>query len=350
MIRPGLLTLMLALCGCARTPAPAQPFETVAPTTRGAPVGPARVWIDTDAACGEGATRDPDDCLALVAFARREDVQIAGLSTTFGNTSRRDVDVVVDQVTGLWRTQFGGEPSRVPGAQRRGDCAGNLAAAAIAAALRDRPLTFVALGPLTNLACVLEADPGLASRIEAIVFVGGARAGHVFHPAEGAPGAVLFGHGPIARDLNVALDPAAARRVLAAPVRLRLTPYDLARQTVITGPDLDRLATSGPMSREVASRSRGWLVTWKTWLGRDGFYPFDLMAAAAVLEPDALVCHETPARVMADRAISGHAFGPMRLILGKVDGQDGKTKVVEVCDHFSRDGNHVASAILGTKT
>lgn len=34
------------------------------PTARDV-VKPTRVWIDTDAACGTGARRDPDDCLAL---------------------------------------------------------------------------------------------------------------------------------------------------------------------------------------------------------------------------------------------------------------------------------------------
>jgi hypothetical protein len=60
----------------------------------------------------------------------------------------------------------------------------------------------VALGPLTNLAAVLDARPELRSRVARVVAVMGRRPGHVFHPAEGAGGGLLFGHGPVFRDFN----------------------------------------------------------------------------------------------------------------------------------------------------
>ena len=39
---------------------------------------PARVWIDTDAACGVGRTTDPDDCFAILLLAQARAVEVVG--------------------------------------------------------------------------------------------------------------------------------------------------------------------------------------------------------------------------------------------------------------------------------
>ena len=44
----------------------------------------------------------------------------------------------------------------------------------IARKLRERPLTLIAIGPLTNIALLLATHPELTSRIERIVLMGGA--------------------------------------------------------------------------------------------------------------------------------------------------------------------------------
>ena len=49
------------------------------------------------------------------------------------------------------------------------------ATAALAAALRERRLTYLALGPLTNLATLLRSEPTLRDRIVRVVFLGGQR-------------------------------------------------------------------------------------------------------------------------------------------------------------------------------
>jgi hypothetical protein len=50
---------------------------------------PARIWIDTDAACGHSRTTDPDDCFVLLLLAHAPGVRIAGISTVFGNAPSR---------------------------------------------------------------------------------------------------------------------------------------------------------------------------------------------------------------------------------------------------------------------
>jgi pyrimidine-specific ribonucleoside hydrolase len=91
----------------------------------------------------------------------------------------------------------------------------------------DKPVTFVALGPLTNLALALRAEPKLASRIETIYISGGA-----FNVT-----------GPIHTDLpdnpnqvaewNLYIDIEAADLVFKSGIPIVLVPLDV---THVTGP------------------------------------------------------------------------------------------------------------------
>ena len=57
---------------------------------------PRRVWVNTDAACGTGQRRDPDECLALLApaLAGAAHIEIADISTVFGNAPVNEADQV----------------------------------------------------------------------------------------------------------------------------------------------------------------------------------------------------------------------------------------------------------------
>jgi purine nucleosidase len=232
------------------------------------PPFPRRVWIDTDAACGHSARTDPDDCFALALLLRAREIDVVGISTVAGNAPRE----VVDATTRMLLEQLGPE-SAFP--------------ADLRAALEQGPLTILALGPLTNIARVLHEHPALGKNVARLIAVMGRRPGHIFHPAEGAGGGMLFGHGPVFRDFNFALDPDAVSRVLALNVPISFVPYDAARGIELTAEDLNRLETSLPW---IVERSRGWLDYWRTAIGRAGFYPFDLLAAAYVVDQSLLRC------------------------------------------------------------
>jgi purine nucleosidase len=302
-----------------------------------------RVWVDTDAACGVSVFKDVDDCLAIFALANANPRLVAGISTSFGNTSRPVVDRVVSGLMPMWRTQYGPPPSIWQGARRAGDCANNRAAIALANALEREQLTILALGPLTNIACVLTARPRLTRQIVRIVAVAGVRPGHVFHLAEGARGAVLFGHGPVASDFNVEMDKDAVSLVLAREVAITLTPYEIARQIEVRAINLDAMARTGPLGAAVSQAAFPWLKTWTTYVGRDGFYPFDLLAVGAVLTPQALLCQRQNAQVRVDTRVTGSRFGPRRLVIGGPSGRS-----VIWCDRLSPPGQHLVLGLLGS--
>jgi inosine-uridine nucleoside N-ribohydrolase len=94
-------------------------------------------------------------------------------------------------------------------------------------AASDSPITFIALGPLTNLALALRADPTLTARLEIVYISGGAIdvAGTVQEEVPSNPNHVA--------EWNFYADPVAADEVFNSGVRLALVPLDV---THVHGP------------------------------------------------------------------------------------------------------------------
>lgn len=247
-----------------------------------------RLWIDTDAACGEGRTTDPDDCFAILLLARSPEIEIVGISTVFGNAPLDVTDRVTRTLaTMLERESLGKIPVVRGSPEPIGDQA-TIAPAPAHAAIRDAlardPLTVVSLGPLTNIAAALGPRPDLRENVTRLVAVMGRRRGHLFHPSEGQGGGMLLGHGPIFRDFNFDKDRAAAVSILNMHVAMSLIPYTAGREVTISGEDLSRLEAAGGAAHWVAERAHEWHAFWKEEVGRDGFYPFDLLDGAYVVE------------------------------------------------------------------
>jgi purine nucleosidase len=259
-----------------------------------------RIWIDTDAACGDGPRIDPDDCVAILLLARQRALEIVGISTVAGNAG---LDIVYQTTAGLVGRlhEAGMFAGRAAPRVHRGAAHGDKAALqAMHSALDAAPLTIVALGPLTNVAAALEHRPDLGAKAHGVVAVMGRREGHWFHPGEGDAAPSFLGHGPVFRDFNFQQDVRAAAALLAMRLPTTLVPYEAAREVALTSDDMDRLQASGPAGAWVAQRARAWLRYWREEIGQPGFYPFDAVAAAFVLEPRLLRC--APARVRVARA------------------------------------------------
>lgn len=205
---------------------------------------PRRVWVDTDAACGHPGWHDPDDCLALPVLLRSPEIHVAGVSTVFGNAPLPVTDAIMRDLVARIEPTGAPKVSVHRGCETRWEsCTGGLPAhAALGAALNAGPLTIVALGPLTNVAAALSTMRTRRDADVHVVAVMGRRPGHRFHPAEGrSNSAALFGHGPVFRDLNAALDPDAIAALLRAKVRLTLVPYEVARTQPPCSNDCQRL-------------------------------------------------------------------------------------------------------------
>jgi pyrimidine-specific ribonucleoside hydrolase len=255
--------------------------------------GAERVWIDTDLSIGS-PIREVDDAYALVLAFHSADIQIAGLSTTYGNaplgrTNRVALDFVqrFGEPAGLERGNVfaGAKSARTLGERTH-------ASDALAASLRKKKLTYVALGPLTNLATFLRLHPELAGRIERVIFLGGQ-----------TPGTTLaFGPNRSFRihDANVFKDPAAVKIVLESRIPIVLVPIETASRLEINRDDLRSLRNSGPAGEYLARQSGIWLWFWTNFVKTNGGPIFDAVAIIPATKPELLSVRKGYARM--DRA------------------------------------------------
>lgn len=238
--------------------------------------GARTVWIDTDLSIGS-PLREVDDAYALLFALRSPELQIAGVSTTYGNaplsaTTKRTRDSL---------GAFGAHITVSPGtAAPDGFGRPTTASEALAAALRREKLTYIALGPLTNLATFLKLYPAQARQIEQVVMVAGK-----------TPEATL-GFGPHEKfrihDANLVKDRAAVRAILHSSIPIVLAPIETSSRLLLEREDLRSLEISGPAGRYLAQRSRVWLWFWSHLARARGGPIFDALAVVAAAKPQLL--------------------------------------------------------------
>jgi hypothetical protein len=157
-----------------------------------------------------------------------------------------------------------------------------------------------ALGPLTSFTAAPKGRPDLQARTNRLVVVTGRRPRHVFHPSEGAGGGLLFGHGPILRDLSFVADRAAASGALGIGLPTTFIRYERARKVSLDTAHREALERSGGAAASISHRSRGWLGFRRTRIGWEGSYPFHRLAASFVVDPGRFVCATAQAWVGRD--------------------------------------------------
>jgi inosine-uridine nucleoside N-ribohydrolase len=208
-----------------------------------------------------------DDAMALLYLLARDDIEIVGVTSIFGNNTaqrcahntmrvlelmgRQDIpvavgaeDPLVGEVTYL--------ATHVHGADGLGDSGlpvevhtalSDLSATELIDLLSARhrgALRILAVGPLTNLAHALTSIPDLCERVADVVIMGG---------AADAPG----NQSPAA-EANIIHDPEAAQAVITAAWETTLVPLDVTMTEILTEDHRARLIAAGtPASRFVAA-------------------------------------------------------------------------------------------------
>jgi pyrimidine-specific ribonucleoside hydrolase len=234
------------------------------------------VWIDTDVAIGS-PFRDVDDAFALLLAARSPKLAIAGVSATYGNASLRATTAAAMLVLSKLNSRL----TVHPGAESPRDRARRTGASeSLAAMLRqERSLTYIALGPLTNLAAFQAVHPDLARQIKRVIFIGGTT----------SQNDLRFGsrHSIQIHDANVVKDPAAVAQVLRSRIPITLLPVQTAAHLTVNASDLDAMRAS-PAGDFIQKKSRFWLWFWTKFVGTEGAPIFDAAAIVAAAEPEHL--------------------------------------------------------------
>jgi pyrimidine-specific ribonucleoside hydrolase len=137
---------------------------------------------------------------------------------------------------------------------------------------KDR-VTFVCVGPLTNMASLLQQRPDLCSRIEAIVIMGGALN-------------VKGNISPLA-EFNTWVDPEAARIVFDADIEKVLAPLDLTTTVALTMEEMrSALDSKNSLGSSILRATEGWVEAMKVLGGRSIFNPHDPIALAGLVAPE----------------------------------------------------------------
>jgi len=223
-----------------------------------------------------------DDGLTLLYLLGRSDIELLGVTTTFGNGPIDRVHRATDQLL----RQVGREDlPLVKGAGRRGQpptAAARFLAQTVAA--RPGKVTLLATGPLGNLAAAAELDPDFFRNLKAIACMGG-----YLYP-------LRIGWRSI-DELNLSADPEATLRVLHAACPVTLMNAHVCLQAPFRWRDLQRLDF---WPTEIRRMVRNWLLAFGLYCGVREFYLWDLLPAVYLSYPE--LFDENPVRVDSDVA------------------------------------------------
>ena len=273
------------------------------------PQPPIPVVIDTDPGI--------DDCLAILLALNSPELDVRGISISYGNTLvenayRNAVEIIRKARQGI----------RVPlgiGARRplkrqlqvaedtHGPSGLGYADVPPAGVILDyarplermlqaqsEPVTLVTLGPVTSLALVLRANPSLVREKVArhVAMIGNVEAA---------------GNQTRYSEFNAWCDPEALATVLAAEIPTELIGLDVTRKVVIKGNEVERLAQS---SQWLYDALRFYVEFHRKREGLDGAVINDVLAIAYLIQPDVLT------------------FSDLRISVDLSDGQSrGRTKL-----------------------
>ena len=168
----------------------------------------------------------------------------------------------------------------------------------------QRALRVLALGPLTNLAHALAAEPALAEMVADVVIMGG---------AADAPG-----NQTPAAEANIVHDPEAAAAVLAAGWPTTLVPLDVTMTEIVTEDHVARLrAADTPVTRFVAAAS-------EFYFDHYGFSSYGRRCSP---------CHDAVAAAVLTGEVVPTSFP---LVDVEVDCTDGPGRGATICDTRGR--------------
>ncbi len=251
---------------------------------------PEKIIIDTD------IRDDVDDAFAVALALHSPELQILGISTTFGDTQTRaklldrllgetghsDIPVAVGTPTAT-KSSF---------TQRRYAEAGHFAKASHPQAvdfildqirLYPREITLIAIGPLMNVGALIDKDPETFRKLRRVVLMGGSierRYGDLGYTPPRGP----------EPEWNIVNDIPSAQKLFASGVPIYMMPLD-STQLKLDEVKRSILFQAGTPLTDALT------LLYHLW-GQETPTLFDVMTVAYMLEPD--LCPVKPMRIRVD--------------------------------------------------
>jgi pyrimidine-specific ribonucleoside hydrolase len=261
-----------------------------------------RLIIDTDPGI--------DDAFAIALAAASPDVELLALTTVAGNIGiedttrnalnvlslcgREDVPVAVGAHKPLSRPMradgahgtdgLGGYAASFPASKATVDPRDAVTLMVDVLTAAEEPVTIVPIGPLTNVALLLAAHPGIKSKIDRLVIMGGGIEGGNCTPVA---------------EFNVWIDPEATRRVLVEEdIPVTLVPLDVTLKCSVGDAWLGKLAAANTIGRELVAMTPYYRAFYKEVSGSDNMVMHDAIAVAEAIRPG--IVHTTPMSLEVD--------------------------------------------------
>jgi inosine-uridine nucleoside N-ribohydrolase len=226
-----------------------------------------RAILDCDNTMGK-PYREVDDGLTLLYLLGRPDIEVLGITTTFGNGPIEDVYPLTQQ---LLRDIDRQDIPLFKGEGERGQPPTD-AARFLAETIAQHPgeITVLATGPLGNLRAAAELDPSFLGNCKQIPIMGG-----YLHD-------LRLGYRKIG-EINLSYDPEASFAVLNAPCPVTLMNAHVCLQAMFTWRDMRRVRHWGPKTRGLLRR---WMLRLGIGCGLRGFVLWDLLPAVYIEFPE----------------------------------------------------------------
>jgi len=237
-----------------------------------------------------------DDAIALLLALASPEVKLLGVTTVSGNQTlekttanairvldhvgRGDVPVAAGAPRPLIRErqiaadvhgESGLDGPELPPPSRPPEAAHAIDWIAAAISSSDKPVTLVPTGPLTNIALFLARYPGVTSRVERIVLMGGA---------------IGEGNTTPAAEFNIWADPEAAHRVFTSELDVTMVGLDVTHKALMTQAHVDRF--EGKAGKLVADLYAFYSQFHARRYGWEGSPVHDAVAMALVTDPTLL--------------------------------------------------------------
>ncbi|HEY3427693.1 MAG TPA: nucleoside hydrolase [Acidimicrobiia bacterium] len=248
-----------------------------------------------------------DDALALLLALASPELELLGVTTVAGNVGldkttpnalrvlelaqRSEVPVAAGFARPLYRplqiaanvhgeSGLDGPTLPAPKSSAVADHAVDFLAKKLAAS--TEPVTLVPVGPLTNIAVLLNSYPDIGSQIKRIVLMGGA---------------IATGNVTPAAEFNIYVDPEAAHRVFHSGLPITMMGLDVTHKALLDSGHADRLRDTGAVGTFVAELLDFFLVNHpRHYQSRGGVPIHDALAVAHLIWPqlvETVDCHVT---------------------------------------------------------
>ncbi|KNF07262.1 inosine-uridine nucleoside N-ribohydrolase [Gottschalkia purinilytica] len=231
-----------------------------------------KILFDCDNTMGLNG-KDVDDGLTLLYLLGRSDIEIIGVTTTFGNSTIDDVyrnsidmfnDIGINYIPLL------------KGAKDTSDRQSE-ASDFLVEMVNKYPnqITLLGTGSLTNLYGAYEKDNNFFEKLEQIVLMGG-----LTRP--------LVINNQILDELNFSCDPEATYNVLSSNCKTTVLTGHICLQAFFGKKEYDRLMNSNSIEcyKYIKNKSYKWYEFFMNWFNIDGFFNWDIVASMYITNPE----------------------------------------------------------------